>query len=152
MPARFTIRPYAGADLDHAARAMNAAARKAYAFFGWNHPVEKTRERIVELLPGWSAVRVAEHGGTVIGIMALEPGFIDQFFIAPDWQGQGAGALLMAEAKRLYPARLDLDCASENRQARRFYERNGFAVVDERINETLKIPEVTYRWAAAPIW
>jgi putative acetyltransferase len=148
MQAQFIIRPFELRDLDSAAQAMNASAREAYAFFGWDHPVERTRARMLELQASWSAMSVAEAGGGVIGFMALKPNFIDQIFIAPRWQGLGAGRQLMIEAKLAYPDFLELDCAEENHPARRFYERHGFREIKRGIHEELGIGEVLYRWTA----
>lgn len=44
----FRIRPYEPRDLDAAAEAANAACRQAYAYFGYNHPVSVSRQRLLE--------------------------------------------------------------------------------------------------------
>jgi putative acetyltransferase len=146
MTAAITMRDFRPGDIDAVAAAVNASARQAYAFFGWDYPVSVTKQRLLDKGPEWTYQRVAVADGIPVGWLALTPNFIDQIFVAPEWQGKGAGRKFMAEAKRVHADFLELDCAAENRLARRFYEHHGFTAIRHGIHETMGFAEVTYRW------
>lgn len=145
-PALIEIRRYAPRDLDDAARAANAACWQAYAYFGYAHPVATTRQRLLDALEEGQDFWVAEVAGAVAGIMTLQPNFVDKLFIDPHRQGLGLGTRLMAQAKLLYPNHLELHCAQQNYPACRFYEREQFYPAACRLEDTLGIPEIVYRW------
>jgi ribosomal protein S18 acetylase RimI-like enzyme len=140
------VRPLETRDLDAAANAMQKAASRAYAYFGWNHSVADMRQFISEKREIWASSWAAEINGFVQGFMALEEHFVDQLFIAPDWYDYRLGHLLMEKAKTIYPSYLELDCAQQNFRACRFYERQGFVAVKHSIHEKAGIGEITYRW------
>lgn len=56
--------------------------------------------------------------------------FVDEFFVWPQWRGQGLGqcalALAVDEAKALGIRALHLEVARENERAQRFYRQAGF--------------------------
>jgi putative acetyltransferase len=140
------VRPFETRDLDAAAAAMTAAARRAYAYFGWNHAEHVMRQWIVEDPKQWTSTWVAEIAGHVAGFMALQPSFLDQLFIAPHWQGRGLGNALINKAKAVYPHGLSLHCAQGNRPACRFYEHHGFVAVAHRIYQPAAVGDIVYRW------
>jgi ribosomal protein S18 acetylase RimI-like enzyme len=139
------IREYRPADCDAAARALTCAARQAYAFFGWDRPVSEIAEWIAEDPKQWTGCWVAEAAGSVMGFMALRGAFLDQLFVMPEWQRAGLGSRLMAKAKILHPARLELECAQQNFPARAFYERQGFIAISHGWHES-GIGRILYRW------
>jgi len=142
----FRIRPYEPRDLDAAAEAANAACRQAYAYFGYNHPVSVSRQRLLETVAEGQRCFVPEISGVVAGIFTLKPAFIDKLFIAPQWQGAGMGSACLDLAKALYPQGIELHCAQQNYGARRLYERHGFIAVTHEIFEPIGIGDVIYRW------
>jgi GNAT superfamily N-acetyltransferase len=75
-------------------------------------------------------VWVAEIGKLVVGFASIYPpaSFIQNLFVDPDWQHHGIGTALLdrACAHLSRPARLR--CLAANRNARDFYERNGWVV------------------------
>jgi putative acetyltransferase len=82
-----------------------------------------------ELLPAAEVV-VAEADGTMIGFVTVDPRtrYLDQLVVEPEYWRAGVGATLMAEAKRLSPAGLDLDVNTDNARAIGFYLKQGFAI------------------------
>ena len=70
-----------------------------------------------------AAIVIAEAAGEMIGFVTVDPRtlYLDQLVVAPQRWGSGAGAALIAEAKRLSPAGLDLDVNTDNARAIRFY-------------------------------
>jgi GNAT superfamily N-acetyltransferase len=87
----------------------------------------------------------------IIGIVAFREGWIDQFYVLPQFQGLGAGDALLRVVKAAY-SDLQLWTFQKNTLARRFYEKRGFVMVmqtDGRDNEERE-PDVLYRWQRAP--
>ncbi len=88
--------------------------------------------------------------GGLVGVIAFREGWVDQLYVLPRWQRQGVGAALLGLAKAAWP-RLSLWTFQRNAPARRFYERHGFAAIEEtdgRGNEERE-PDVLYRWDSA---
>lgn len=95
------------------------------------------------LAAGGALIRVAREGGpaggqdaAVAGFVVIHPvtGYLDQLAVAPRFWGKGAAEALMAEARRLSPARVALDVNQDNPRAVRFYEKMGLAIVSEGAN------------------
>lgn len=94
---------------------------------------------------------VAVAGGSVVGLMALDGGEVDQLYLDPAWRGRGLGDRFIALAKQRRPRELGLWTFQVNRPARRFYERHGFVAVEQtdgRGNEEQE-PDVRYVWRPA---
>lgn len=92
---------------------------------------------------------VAESGGAVVGMMALEPGRIEQLYLAPEHRGRGIGDRFVQLAKERSPGGLELWTFQVNRSAHRFYERHGFTEAertDGSRNEERE-PDVRFVWA-----
>jgi GNAT superfamily N-acetyltransferase len=87
------------------------------------------------------------EGTVIVGVLALEDGWVDQLYLEPTHTGQGIGTELLEHAKRCRPGGLDLWAFQSNTGARRFYERHGFVAVafTDGDNEEGE-PDVHYRW------
>jgi len=85
----------------------------------------------------------------LVGIIAFREGWIDQLYVLPSSQGRGIGTALLEIAKRR-SRRLSLWTFQHNTNARRFYEAQGFTLVEETdgtANEE-KEPDALYTWQA----
>jgi putative acetyltransferase len=82
-----------------------------------------------ELLPVAEVV-VAEAGGAMIGFVTVDPRtlYLDQIVVAPEHWRSAVGSALIAEAKRISPAGLDLDVNTDNARAIGFYFKHGFTI------------------------
>jgi putative acetyltransferase len=89
-----------------------------------------------------------DQSGSLAGfiLLHLADHQLDQFCVRHDLKGQGVAAFLMAEVKRLSPARIDLTVNASNVRAIRFYTREGFRRTGEGINPTSGLPTFHYRW------
>jgi ribosomal protein S18 acetylase RimI-like enzyme len=119
---------------------------------GESWPLAEMRERIPqEIANGWS-LYVADDAGTIAAMLAfrLRDGYLDQLFIAPEYQGKGLGKRLLACTRQHLPDEIWLRCVRENERAWRWYEREGFVFEkeerDPRSGFTLKY----YRWKRTP--
>ncbi|MFM1844914.1 MAG: hypothetical protein RI917_232 [Actinomycetota bacterium] len=115
-------------------------------------PVFGTDERVLEWLS--SRVRKGEECWVtrddrgVSAFMLLEPGWLDQLYVRVDRIGQGLGAQLVEKAKEIMPNGIRLWTFQSNRSAHRFYERQGFVVIEQTdgSNNEEKSPDVCYEW------
>ena len=90
---------------------------------------------------------VAVEGAHIVGLLVLEPGWVDHPYLEPSRTGEGIGSQLLEHAKSVQPDGLDLWAFRSNTGARRFYERHGFVAVafTEGDNEE-GAPDVRYHW------
>jgi putative acetyltransferase len=83
----------------------------------------------------------------LIAVIALSPGWIEQLYVLPTFQGRGAGSALLKLAQS-QSEHLTLWTFQKNAKARAFYERHGFMPVeftDGSTNEERE-PDVRYVW------
>jgi len=86
-----------------------------------------------EIANGWS-LYVAYDAGTVAAMLAFRPHdlYLDQLFIAPEYQGKGLGKRLLAFTRENLPNEIWLRCVRENERAWRWYERECFVFEKEQ--------------------
>ena len=88
--------------------------------------------------------------GRPSGFVAFDPknGVLDQLCVAPVERGSGLATVLLDEAKRCSPGAVELDVNEGNARARRFYAREGFAVVGRGVSAASGLPTLKMRWTA----
>ena len=93
-------------------------------------------------------VAVADPDGEIAGFILLDTanGHLDQICSAKRWKGRGVGPALLAHARQLAPAGLDLSVNAMNHRAIRFYEQEGFIKTGEGINPRSQLPIFHYSW------
>nr|WP_246742356.1 GNAT family N-acetyltransferase [Microvirga splendida] len=94
-----------------------------------------------------STIWLAEDESRLIGFAVLKQDWLDHLYVDPAWHGRGAGLALLT-AVREKAEELNLWTFQANAQARRFYERHGFRLVeltDGSGNEECT-PDAHYRW------
>jgi ribosomal protein S18 acetylase RimI-like enzyme len=108
----------------------------------------KLRMRIpLEVEKGWSLF-VADDDGTIAAMLALHlPGtYLDQLFVAPEYQGRSLGRNLLEFARQHLPDEIELRCVRENEKAWRWYEREGFVFEKEAVEPMTGFVMKYYRW------
>ena len=82
------------------------------------------------------------------GFVTIDPktGALDQLCVAPAERGSGLAAALLDEAKRRSPGVVELEVNEANARARRFYEREGFAIVGRGVSPLSGLPTLKMRW------
>ena len=100
-----------------------------------------------EIERGWSLF-VADDGGTLAAMLALHmiDRYLDQLFVAPDYQGHSLGRQLLAFTRSQLPDEIWLRCVRENERAWRWYEREGFVFEKEAIEPMNGFMMRYYRW------
>jgi GNAT superfamily N-acetyltransferase len=136
-------------DMDQAAAVHRASFDHALpTLTGLHTPAEDRwyfRERVFAACELWGWFDKQD----LVGIIAFRDGWIGQLYILPSAQGRGIGTALLDIAKSRFP-RVSLWTFQRNSNARRIYERHGFALVRETDgsgNEE-KEPDVLYAWSA----
>jgi putative acetyltransferase len=144
----FILRPYAGADEDAAIELWRRSWQEAYPDIDFAARVDWWRERWRQELAPRAAIVVAESGAAIVGYVTVDPnsGYLDQIVVAPEFWGGTVGADLLAEAKRLSPARLELQVNNDNPRAIRFYEKHGFALAGDDVNPVSGRPVYRMAW------
>ncbi len=143
-----TIRPARADEYDEIARVwMNS-----WASTGLEDASEpllaKLRARIrLEVEKGWS-LYVADDRGTLAAMLALHLPqlYLDQLFVAPEYQGQNLGGQLLAFTRRQLPDEIWLRCARGNEKAWRWYEREGFVFEKKAVEPMTGRVMKYYRW------
>jgi putative acetyltransferase len=100
------------------------------------------RDRVFAAGEVWGAI-----DEDIIGFIAFREGWVDQLYVLPHRQNQGAGGALLHVAKAASPSLL-LWTFQRNTLARRFYGRQGFVAVretDGSDNEERE-PDILYQW------
>jgi len=148
MTTDVTLRPYTAADEDTAIELWRRAWQDAYPAIDFAARVGWWRERWRNELVPTARVVVAEANSVLTGFVTLDQrtGYLDQLVVAPEAWGSPTGAALVAEAKRLAPAGIDLHVNQDNTRALRFYAKHGFVVAGNDVNPTSGRPTYKMSW------
>src|SRR4051812_9013958 len=100
-----------------------------------------------EIEGGWSLF-VADDRGTLAAMLALHPEekYLDQLFVAPEYQGKNLGRMLLAFTRQQLPDEIWLRCVRENEKAWRWYEREGFVFEKQEVSPATGFMMKYYRW------
>lgn len=134
VPAEFSLRPALPADAAWIAELRAVVMRPDLERLGRWDPV-RVRERFLKAFQPEHTFVIAVEGQAA-GVIAVRPEpdalWIEHFYLAPEFQGQGLGAgvlrRVMGESKDHRPFRLNVLHGSP---ARRLYERHGFVLETE---------------------
>lgn len=117
-------------------------------------PVMHTRDEDIGyfsgLIAGPGTVLLAQDGGTPAAFIAFGGGWIEHLYVAPERQGQGTGAALLARAQADASA-LQLWTFQRNEAARHFYAAHGFRELErtDGSNNEEREPDVRLGWQIA---
>jgi putative acetyltransferase len=136
VSSSFTLRRYTAADEAAAIELWRRTWQLAYPHIDFNDRVPA------------ATITVAEADGKMLGFVTVDPRTfdIDQTVVAPEAWGLGVAAALIAEAKRISPAGLDLHVNKDNTRAIRFYEKQGFVISGEALNWRSGAPVHKMSW------
>ena len=136
-------------DGEAAADVIYRSASTAYDRSVWDHSRDSVRRWFARTRPDWTDVRLAVQDGRIVGVLCLQGDFIDQLFVDPAHQGRGLGSKLLQQAIDGSSGALTLRVFESNLAARAFYERHGFAAVEQGRSEDEGEPDLLYRRPAS---
>ena len=146
------IRRLRDADVEPLVALWHASRRRAH----WNVPIHRTftieddREFMTATMIPRNDMWVAERDGAPVGFMAVQPGWVNQLYVAVEAQRGGVGSALIEHAKSLMDD-IRLHTFQNNAPARAFYARHGFEEVAFGISDPPEHePDVLLRWRASP--
>lgn len=122
------IRPYRDSDRADVARVWYESALSSWSGDVRPNLHEELFERIPrELASGWSLYVASTDDERIVGMLALQPAEreLRQLFVDPEFQNRGVGKALLNFAKAKMAQGFWLTTSADNRNARRFYAREG---------------------------
>jgi putative acetyltransferase len=143
----FALRRAARADMEAVARLHRHVRRTCLPYLPELHTPQQDLAFFEQQVFPSSTIWLAEGEGWLIGFAVLKQDWLDHLYIDPDWHGRGVGLALLT-AVREDAEELNLWTFQANAQARRFYERHGFRLIemtDGSGNEE-RTPDARYRW------
>jgi len=143
-----TLRRYAAADEDAAIELWRRSWQHTFPDIDFTARTPWWRERWRRELVPVAIITMAESDGVLVGFVTLDPatGYLDQIVVAPECWGSAVAAMLVDEAKRLAPGRIELLVNQDNARAIGFYRKHGFALVGDDVNPVSGRPVYRMRW------
>jgi GNAT superfamily N-acetyltransferase len=143
-----TIRPACAHEYDDIARVWMNGFCSTGLEAPSNFLLANLRARVPrEIENGWSLF-VADDTGPLAAMLALHvpKKYLDQLFVAPEYQGHGLGRRLLAFTRQQLPDEIELRCIRENEKAWRWYEREDFVFEKEQVEPMTGYVMKYYRW------
>ncbi len=143
-----TIRPARPDEYDEVARVWMDSWVSTGLAEASNFLLANLRARVArEIENGWS-LYAADDDGRIAAMLALHlpDRYLDQLFVAPDYQGRGLGRRLLGFTREQLPDEIWLRCVRENDKAWRWYERQGFVFEKEKVEPMTGFTMKYYRW------
>ncbi len=150
-PSSITIERASPRDAGEIAALYLASRAAALPYLHRCHSDAEVRDWIATVMLATGETWVAREAGRILGFVTLNGEELDQLYLLPGHSRRGIGSLLLAKAKERSPERLSLFAFQRNTDARAFYERHGFRLVD--VNDGARNeegePDALYEWGAS---
>lgn len=137
------IRAFQPADLDPVTEIWLTANLQAHSFIFpeyWRGNLALVKELLLQ-----AEVYVYEKDGEILGFVGLDGEYIEGIFAAGKAQSQGIGKSLLDFLKAKKPE-LHLNVYQKNTRAIRFYEREGFQIQSEGLDEATGEKDYAMAW------
>jgi putative acetyltransferase len=142
------LRAYRPSDEDAAIALWQRTWQQHYPQIDFAARVAWWRERWRNELVPVATIMLAVRDGALVGLVTVDPKtrYLDQIVVAPEVWGSDVAAALLAEARRISPDGLDLKVNADNARAIRFYEKHGFVIAGQDVNERSGAPVNVMSW------
>ena len=137
------IREMQKGDIDRVADIWLEANRKAHYFI----PVQYWKnhfEFVKEMMPQ-AEVYVYENGNKIQGFIGLSGEYVEGIFVSDEMQSHGIGKLLLNYVKNRKPE-LSLNVYQKNTRAISFYQREGFEIQGQGLDQATGEKEYRMKW------
>jgi putative acetyltransferase len=135
------IRTYRDTDLDDVVTIWYEASKIAHSFIS-EETLAVHKDAVIHTYIPMAKTWVAEEYGTIVGFISLLENMVGGLFVSPKSQGKGYGTQLI-EYARTIRGNLLVEVYKENLKARKFYEKCGFVLIGERLDENTGFPLLT---------
>lgn len=145
-----TVRPFVAEDMPALLDLWVASWQVAYPAIDFSGRRGWAESHFGELSRHGASILVLRIGQRLAGAVTIEPatGYIDQIVVAHDLQRRGLASRLIAAARAVSPALLELHVNQDNAAAVAFYLRDGFVVSDHNTNPRSGAPTYRMTWRA----
>jgi putative acetyltransferase len=142
------LRPYVAADEDAAIALWQQTWQVAYPQIAFGKRLEWWRARWRDDLVPVATIVIAERDDAMIGFVTIDQktGYLDQLVVAPEFWRSGIGRILVDEAKRLSPEKLELHVNQDNERAIALYVKTGFSITGESVSKHSGFPLYVMTW------
>ena len=110
------------------------------------HSVENHLDFLTNILPEHYHIDIALIGERVVGMVAYHETELNQLYVHVEFQGMGIGQMLLDKVKAQSRGRLTLYTFDVNKNAQRFYEKNGFNIIGRGHENEENLPDIQYEW------
>lgn len=133
-------------DTDRVVRIWLEASILSHHFIPAMYWIGKQEEMKNVYLPASTTyVYVDEQTGLVQGFISMVDNYLAALFVIPEAQGKGIGTALMDYVKKKHPE-IALKVYAKNEPSVAFYEKQGFRLVEEQIEEETAEKEFVMKW------
>ena len=131
------IRPFTESDTEDVVRLWLDSARSSHSFLPpsfWNSAENDIRTLYLPMSDE-IVLHIDDASGRVDAVLAFASSYLGALLVAPQAQGRGLGSRMLRIARRMHPD-LTLTVYKDNARAVAFYERQGLAVLEERVESS----------------
>lgn len=137
------IRNFEKDDIEKAAEIWLGENLTAHSFISADY-WKSNFDSVKEMLPK-AQIYVWEENGEVCGFIGINGDYIEGIFVENRMQSKGIGKELLSYAKKI-KSRLTLNVYRKNERAVRFYEREGFIMKSEGVDEMTGEKDLEMVW------
>jgi len=135
------IRAYQDTDLDEVVMIWYEASKIAHHFIS-EETLAVHKDLVINTYIPMAETWVTEEDGTVVGFISLLENMVGGLFVSPKSQGKGYGTQLIKYVRSIKGSLL-VEVYKENLKGRKFYEKCGFVLIGERLDENTGFPLLT---------
>lgn len=131
------IRPFVESDTEELVRLWLESARTSHGFLPqsfWDE-VEGNISTLYLPMSDEIVLHIDDASGAIDAFLAFSGTYLGALFVAPDAQGRGLGTRMFRIARRMHPD-LTLTVYKDNVRAISFYQKQGLAVQEERVESS----------------
>ena len=137
------IREFEKTDLEEVAKIWLDTNMKAHDFISaqyWQNHFQMVKEMFLQ-----AEIYVYESTGRIQGFVGMNGDYVEGIFVAWEAQSQGIGKRFLDFVKERKES-LYLSAYEKNERAVRFYQREGFVIREERLDESTGEKEYVMVW------
>lgn len=136
------IREYNQKDLEDVLKIWLESSLVAHNFIEESYWASKIDDmRHVYIPSSKTYVYLDDETYEILGFASMVNNYLAAIFVRPSHWGKGIGRILMNKIKEDYP-KIELNVYSENTRSVSFYEKQGFVILEEKIEENTEHREL----------